>query len=153
MFRSVSAVLVSLIFLSSVTFAQSGPSIVTGLVKYESGGIIPGATIHVVNEATGRAVDLFSDEQGAYQAPALEPGPYRDETTLDGFEPVVRRVVFGAGQKNSNDVVLSPARFSQLDEDYFDLLSAAPGNTGLYVGQPGDGRTVGVTLRVSLRSK
>jgi iron complex outermembrane receptor protein len=113
MFRTVSAVVVSLIFLSGVTFAQSGPSIVTGLVKDESGGIIPGATIHVVNEATGHAVDLFSDERGAYQAPELEPGPYRVEATLDGFEPVVRRVVLGAGQTISNDVILSPARFSQ----------------------------------------
>ena len=38
-----------------------------------------------------------------------------------------------------------------LDRDYFELLTAAPGNTGLYVGQPGDERTVGVTLRVTLR--
>ena len=38
-----------------------------------------------------------------------------------------------------------------LNKDYFDLLSAAPGNTGLYVGQPGDPRTFGVTMRVALR--
>ena len=38
-----------------------------------------------------------------------------------------------------------------LDKNYFELLTAAPGNTGLYVGQPGDQRTVGVTLRVALR--
>ena len=35
--------------------------------------------------------------------------------------------------------------------DYYDLLSAAPGNSGLYVGQPGDQRTVGVTLRLSFK--
>ena len=40
-----------------------------------------------------------------------------------------------------------------LDKDYFELLTAAPGNTGLYVGQPGDGRTAGVTLRVALKSR
>ena len=39
-----------------------------------------------------------------------------------------------------------------LNKDYFELLTAAPGNTGLYVGQPGDPRTVGMTLRVVLRS-
>ncbi len=39
-----------------------------------------------------------------------------------------------------------------LNRDYFELLTAAPGNTGLYVGQPGDARTFGVTLRMSLRS-
>ena len=35
-----------------------------------------------------------------------------------------------------------------LDQNYLELLTAAPGNTGLYVGQPGDPRSVGVTLRV-----
>ncbi len=38
-----------------------------------------------------------------------------------------------------------------LNKNYFELLTAAPGNSGLYVGQPGDPRTVGVTLRVALR--
>jgi iron complex outermembrane recepter protein len=40
-----------------------------------------------------------------------------------------------------------------LDTNYYELLSAAPGNTGLFVGQPGDQRTIGVTLRVALRSR
>jgi hypothetical protein len=39
-----------------------------------------------------------------------------------------------------------------LNKDYFDLLSAQPGNSGLYVGQPGDPRTVGVTLRMTFAS-
>ncbi len=37
-----------------------------------------------------------------------------------------------------------------LDRRYYELLTAAPGNTGLFVGQPGDGRSIGVTLRVAL---
>ena len=36
-------------------------------------------------------------------------------------------------------------------KDYFDLPSASPGNAGLYVGQPGDPRTYGVTLRFALK--
>ena len=32
------------------------------------------------------------------------------------------------------------------DTKYFDFLTAAPGSTGLIVGQPGDPRTFGVTL-------
>ena len=39
-----------------------------------------------------------------------------------------------------------------LDEEYFELLTAPPGNSGLYVGLPGDPRTAGVTLRMSFRS-
>ena len=40
-----------------------------------------------------------------------------------------------------------------LDKNYYELLTAAPGNTGLYVGQPGDGRTVGLTLRIAFATK
>jgi len=38
-----------------------------------------------------------------------------------------------------------------LDKDYFELLTAAPGNTGLIVGQPGDPRSIGVTLKLAVR--
>ena len=40
-----------------------------------------------------------------------------------------------------------------LDKDYYELLTAVPGNSGLYVGQPGDRRTIGVTLRLALRTR
>jgi iron complex outermembrane receptor protein len=33
------------------------------------------------------------------------------------------------------------------DTQYFDFLTAAPGSTGLIVGQPGDPRTYGVTVK------
>ena len=40
-----------------------------------------------------------------------------------------------------------------LDTHYYELLSAAPGNTGLFVGQPGDGRTIGLTMRIPFAAK
>jgi iron complex outermembrane recepter protein len=40
-----------------------------------------------------------------------------------------------------------------LDKNYYELLTAAPGNTGLFVGQPGDPRTVGVTLRMRVGTR
>jgi hypothetical protein len=113
MFRRYSQVMVLALLLPVIAAAQSGPAGVSGAVTDESGGIIPGASIRIVNEATNVAVDLFSDEQGAYRTVDLEPGRYRVETTLDGFETVVNRVVVEAGQAAVNDVVLSPARFSQ----------------------------------------
>ena len=63
--------------------------------------------------------------------------------------------VADAFQVRLNKVEPSLAVWSRnlLSKDYFDLLTAAPGNTGLYVGQPGDPRTVGVTLRLAFRGK
>jgi iron complex outermembrane receptor protein len=37
-----------------------------------------------------------------------------------------------------------------LDKEYFEFLTAQPGNSGLIVGLPGDPRTVGLTLKISL---
>jgi iron complex outermembrane receptor protein len=36
-----------------------------------------------------------------------------------------------------------------LDAEYYEFLAVGPGNTGLIAGQPGDPRTIGVTLRLS----
>jgi iron complex outermembrane receptor protein len=39
-----------------------------------------------------------------------------------------------------------------LDANYYEQLTAAPGNSGLYVGQVGDQRTLGVTLRFGFKN-
>ena len=56
-----------------------------------------------------------------------------------------------AGFRWSDDWALYVWSRNLLDEEYYELLSAAPGNTGLYVGQPGDARSVGVTLRAGVK--
>jgi len=40
-----------------------------------------------------------------------------------------------------------------LNTNYFEFLTAQPGNSGLFVGLPGDPRTAGVTLKMSFRGK
>lgn len=68
---------------------------------------------------------------------------------IDGYSLVNARVGF----RWSDGWSLSVWSRNLLDKDYFELLSAAPGGSGLYVGLPGDPRTVGVTLRMALRSR
>jgi iron complex outermembrane receptor protein len=55
------------------------------------------------------------------------------------------------GFRASDGWTLSLWARNLFDKNYYDLLTAAPGNTGLYVGQPGDPRTVGLTLRLNVR--
>jgi outer membrane receptor protein involved in Fe transport len=66
--------------------------------------------------------------------------------------PLRRRTNVRVGFRAADGWTLSVWARNLLNEDYYDLLSPAPGNTGLYVGQPGDPRTFGVTMRVSFRS-
>jgi iron complex outermembrane receptor protein len=63
--------------------------------------------------------------------------------TVDGYTTLAGRIGFRAA--NGWDVYLWGRNL--LDEEYFELLAAQPGNSGLYVGQPADPRTYGITLR------
>lgn len=64
---------------------------------------------------------------------------------MDGYALLNGRIGFRSD--NGWDVFLGSKNL--LDEEYFELLAAQPGNSGLYVGQPGDPRTFGITLLAS----
>jgi Carboxypeptidase regulatory-like domain/TonB-dependent Receptor Plug Domain len=70
--------------------AQTGSSVISGFVKDGTGAALPGATVRIVNIETGVSIDLTTNEEGVYRAPALVPGQYRIETSLDGFETSAR---------------------------------------------------------------
>jgi iron complex outermembrane receptor protein len=61
---------------------------------------------------------------------------------VDGYSLVNPRVGF----RTREGWALSVWARNVMNTNYFELLSAAPGNSGLYVGLPGDPRTFGVTL-------
>ena len=68
---------------------------------------------------------------------------------VDGYSLLNARVGFRA----ADGWTVSLWSRNLLNKDYYELLTAAPGNTGLYVGQPGDRRTIGVTLRMALKGR
>lgn len=115
MFRRLLTILAIVVvtLLPVIATGQDGTTTLTGVVRDSSGGAIPGATIRIVNEATGAAVDAVSDAQGAYRSAALAPGRYRVETRLDGFDAPVRRIVLEGGQTAAIDVTLSPSRLTE----------------------------------------
>jgi iron complex outermembrane receptor protein len=51
------------------------------------------------------------------------------------------------GFRGSDNWAVSVWGRNLLQRNYFELLSAAPGGSGLIVGLPGDPRTFGLTLR------
>src|SRR6478736_4522983 len=96
-FRPFAAALAAaLLFAPAVSGAQSG-SVITGIVKDSSGGVLPGASVEVVNEANSASVDATTDATGSYRVETLAAGSYRVEASLDGFETAVWRVVLEAG--------------------------------------------------------
>src|SRR5262245_42611480 len=55
----------------SAAFAQNAQ--VTGLVKDQSGAIMPGVTVTATNRDTGFARTAVTDDRGEYRLPALTP--------------------------------------------------------------------------------
>jgi len=69
--------------------AQESRGTLQGRVTDSSGAAVPGATVEVLNLATGVVVTSVTNEQGSYRAPLLNPGNYRVTVSLSGFNKFV----------------------------------------------------------------
>ena len=68
-------------------FAQSsGTGAISGVVTDPSGAVIAGATIKLVNTATGQTHSIISTSDGRYSAALLQPGVYNLTVSKDGFK-------------------------------------------------------------------
>jgi iron complex outermembrane receptor protein len=127
-------------------------------VKDVSGSDLPGISKwaislggEYVNRGTllGRPGEFFGALDTSYRSSFSSSASASRYLVVDAYSLLNARVGF----RWSDGWTFSVWSRNLLDEDYYELLTAAPGNTGLYVGQPGDGRTFGVTLRLTFKSK
>ena len=144
-----------------VSFADAPPPLEdTGgpQVKDISGSDLPGISRwaaslggELAHPATllGRKGELFGAFDASYRSSFSSSATASKYLVVDGYALVNAR----AGFRWSDGWELFLWARNVLDKDYYELLSAAPGNTGLYVGQPGDPRTYGVALRVNFKSR
>jgi carboxypeptidase family protein len=68
-----------------------GTGEITGTVSDSSGGVVPGVSVTVTNDATGAERHAITNEAGVYSAPALPPGSYTLVVELPGFQTQTRR--------------------------------------------------------------
>ncbi len=80
-------------FCLQVAAAQVTTATISGIIKDETGAILPGVTITLKNLETGIARTVITDEQGRYHAPNLALGNYEVQAALAGFQTAVRRGV------------------------------------------------------------
>jgi hypothetical protein len=69
--------MVAVAALSSLLSAQTYQGRILGSVTDSSGAVVGGAKVTVTNTATGISRTLIANGAGDYNAPNLEPGPYR----------------------------------------------------------------------------
>lgn len=89
MFRTVTRLLFAMTILAVLSalplFAQGGTGSFSGQVTDPDGGVIPGATVEIVNQDTLVKRETKTDAVGAYTVPALPPGRYQIIVQADGF--------------------------------------------------------------------
>src|SRR5687768_15284308 len=87
--------------------AQTERGTITGVVTDSTGAVVPGASIRVVNVATNVATNLVTSDSGTYSAVNLQPGSYRVEASLTGFQSAnVTGITVSAGSTVRTDVAL-----------------------------------------------
>jgi hypothetical protein len=70
--------------------AQEARGTIVGRIVDASGGVIPGASVEVLNKAMGTKLALTTNDEGFYQATYLIPGLYTITVELPGFKKAVR---------------------------------------------------------------
>lgn len=87
--------------------AQSAFATLSGTVVDESGALVPGAEVKILNPQTGLPRLTKSNEAGVYSFPALPPATYIVTATRDGFaSSEIRDVVLNVNDQRSLRITL-----------------------------------------------
>jgi len=84
-FGSVRLATLLLTLAGGTCFAQFNASI-QGIVQDPTGGVVPKATVTLLNEATEVTATAITDTSGIYHFVSLPPGRYRISAVAQGFE-------------------------------------------------------------------
>ena len=146
-----------------VTFTDAPPPLEdTGGPQFEdiSGTVLPGISKWAISVGGEYVASRHASSAGRASSSARStPAIARRSRRAPRYSQymVVRRL-FAAQRARSASAWRTAGRLSVwsrnlLNKDYFDLLTAAPGNTGLMSASPAIREPLGVTLRLTFKSK
>ena len=85
--------LFAVLLLCLPAFSQGSSGRILGTVTDQSGGVISGATVTVIDTERGVIRTLTTDDAGAYNAPNLTPGNYTVRAEAKGFKKLQRQTL------------------------------------------------------------
>jgi hypothetical protein len=91
---------------ASPAFAQITAATISGTVKDETGGVLPGADIVAKNLDTGMSRASVSNGDGAFTLAGLAPGRYEVRVTLQGFNTSAQNIEVAVAQQAGLNVTL-----------------------------------------------
>jgi hypothetical protein len=107
------AALVAALLVANGSFAQEQRASLEGLVKDNTGAVVPGATVEAKSES-GATLATVSDSAGAFRFPAVSPGTYVVTANLAGFRPAeVKGITVGLGQVRQVEFTLALAGLAE----------------------------------------
>ena len=93
------------LFAATSVAAQQGTSEMRGRVIDAQGGVLPGVSVTVTNQANGMFRQTVSGEDGSFIASGLTPGTYQIVAELQGFKKFERKELrLEVGKTTSIDV-------------------------------------------------
>jgi hypothetical protein len=104
--KKVILALLTLLTLTALAFAQSSTGRLVGTVSGPD-GVIPGATVVIKDDKTGRERTVLTTGEGAFVFPQLEVGTYGLKISATGFKTNnIEKLVINVGQEYSLDISL-----------------------------------------------
>ena len=127
--------------LPSLVRGQEARGTLQGRVSDASGGVVPGATVEVLNVNTGVTTPTTSNEEGNYRIPFLNPGTYRVTVTLTGFSKYVSsNIDLHVAEVLNVDATLQPGQLT--DEVTVTAAVATVDTSSSGLGQVVDARRI-----------
>src|SRR5579859_1289825 len=111
---SLLAALLGIFLISLPAFSQASQGTIQGAVFDQTGGVIPGAMVSVIDVARGVTRSLTTDNAGQYIAVNLTPGTYTVRAEAKGFRVTEHSgVLVEVGQNVRLDLTLQPGEQTQ----------------------------------------
>ncbi len=91
----------------SLAMAQLTQGTISGVIRDETGAVMPGVDLSLTNVATGVGRNTVSDDEGRYAAPNLQVGEYQIRAELPGFRTtILEGIELTVGQRAVVDLIL-----------------------------------------------
>ena len=130
---SVLAAIVVVLLFSGALFAQANFGRILGTVTDQTGAVIAGAAVTVVDTERGVARSLVTDAAGLYDAPSLIPSTYMVRVQVNGFKTLERpNIVLEVGKELRVDLTPQPGQQTQtvLVEEAAPIVDTASATLG-----------------------
>ena len=106
LFGRLGIALMAMLALAPAAFAQNAGSL-RGVVSDPSGGVLPGATVVLLNEATLQTRQATTDSKGGYFFASVPPGVYTVRIEMPGFKKAENKAIrMSANDTKGFDVTL-----------------------------------------------